>query len=215
MLPILGDIWFKSIDSPWANEAAKRMEKMLPPQLQEPKDGSEPLPPQVQQAMAQIQQGQQIIKVQAEQLQKAHQELGDKSAEVTSAQQKLDSESKLLAVEFKRMQAELRLKTLEGGQNTEQSTLEILKAFDERQSQLLTAFSNSLAAIEQARVQGLQAEAQGEASESQTLKELGGMIGQVVSGQAQIARLLAAPKDIHMEYDGKGRLIGGTARPVQ
>ena len=53
MVPILGDLMMKNSDMAGAEEAAERLHKMLPPQLQ---DQDTPLPPQAQAAIAQAHQ---------------------------------------------------------------------------------------------------------------------------------------------------------------
>jgi hypothetical protein len=58
IMPVAGDIMVRNMDWPGASEIADRMQKMLPPQLQE-NEGA--LPPQVQQHVAQLtQQNQQL-----------------------------------------------------------------------------------------------------------------------------------------------------------
>jgi HSP90 family molecular chaperone len=54
LLPMVGDIVFKSSDLAGADQLAERFHKMLPPNLQD--DAQNPLPPQAQAAMAQAQQ---------------------------------------------------------------------------------------------------------------------------------------------------------------
>ena len=54
LVPILGDIFIRNSDMAGAQEAAERLHKMLPPQLQD--DANNPLPPQAQAAVAQAQQ---------------------------------------------------------------------------------------------------------------------------------------------------------------
>jgi hypothetical protein len=64
MVPILGDIMMQNSDMAGADQAAERLHKMLPPQLQ---DQEEPLPPQAQ---AQISQAHQQIQIMHGQLAK-------------------------------------------------------------------------------------------------------------------------------------------------
>lgn len=72
IMPVAGDIMVRNMDWPGAEEIADRMEKMLPPQLQEG-DG---IPPAVQQHVAQLtQQNQQLTQA----LQKTTEELKDKT----------------------------------------------------------------------------------------------------------------------------------------
>jgi hypothetical protein len=58
LAPILGDILIKNTDMAGADEAAERLHKMLPPQLQ---DQDEPLPPQAQAQIAQLTQQMQVM----------------------------------------------------------------------------------------------------------------------------------------------------------
>jgi hypothetical protein len=58
LVPILGDIMLRNSDMAGADEAAERLHKMLPPQLQ---DQDEPLPPHARAAIAQAQQQIQIM----------------------------------------------------------------------------------------------------------------------------------------------------------
>ncbi len=53
LMGIAGDIIVKAMDWPGAEELAKRIEKSLPPQLKDDKQGQPQLPPQVQQQMEQ------------------------------------------------------------------------------------------------------------------------------------------------------------------
>ena len=58
LVPILGDIMLRNSDMAGADEAAERLHKMLPPQLQ---DQDTPLPPQAQAAIAQAHQQMQMM----------------------------------------------------------------------------------------------------------------------------------------------------------
>ena len=58
MVPILGDLMMKNSDMAGAEEAAERLHKLLPPQLQ---DQENPLPPQAQAAVAQAHQQMQAM----------------------------------------------------------------------------------------------------------------------------------------------------------
>lgn len=63
LMPVAGDILVRNMDWPGAEEIADRMEKMLPPVLQE---GEGALPPEVQQHMAQLTQQLQVVTQQAQ-----------------------------------------------------------------------------------------------------------------------------------------------------
>lgn len=65
MLQIIGDLWARDLDIPGAQEMSERLKKMLPPNLQENKDGQ----PSVQQMQQQLAQAQQMMDLMAKELQ--------------------------------------------------------------------------------------------------------------------------------------------------
>lgn len=67
LLSVAGDLIMRSADFPMAEQLAERLEKTLPPELRDQKDGQAPLPPEVQQQLQQADQ-------QAQQMQQALQE---------------------------------------------------------------------------------------------------------------------------------------------
>lgn len=58
MMPLIGDLFFQTLDSPIAERISQRLKKTLPPNLQDAPDGQPPIPPEVQ---AKIQQYEQLI----------------------------------------------------------------------------------------------------------------------------------------------------------
>jgi hypothetical protein len=51
LMPIAGDLVFKSMDLPYSEDIAERIQTMLPPQIQELMNQEAPIPPEVQQMM--------------------------------------------------------------------------------------------------------------------------------------------------------------------
>ena len=114
LVPILGDLWFNYQDFPGHKEAAERLRKMLPPQLQPKEEENDPkaLMAQRDQAAAMVEQlGKQLeeaskiiqtdqVKAQAE-IQKAQM-----SAQVDVQKAQLDNKTK---IEIARMNAEVEL----------------------------------------------------------------------------------------------------------
>lgn len=87
LMPVIGDLMFKSMDMPFADDIAERMKKMMPPQLQEQEEGAQPaIPPQVQMAIEQMQQAfqqsQQAAQQLAQELEQAQQDSANKAAEL-------------------------------------------------------------------------------------------------------------------------------------
>lgn len=92
---VIGDLIVKNMDIPEGPEVSKRLQKMLPPQLQDGQDGRPSIPPEIQQ---QIAQGTELIqKLQAENAQMK----GDMSKTMIEAQ------TKGKELEFKAREAEL------------------------------------------------------------------------------------------------------------
>jgi hypothetical protein len=99
VFPVIGDLMVRNMDIPGADQIADRMEKMLPPQLQD-QDGQE-IPPQVQQHVAQLtQQNQQM----AQQLQAANAEIKNRMMVKTVER---ESEER---IEFEKMKIETTMR---------------------------------------------------------------------------------------------------------
>jgi hypothetical protein len=80
--PIIGDIVAKNLDWPGADDIAKRLKAMLPPNIQQMEDEGEEIPPQVQ---AMIMQGKQQIQAMQQQLQQGLQAFQQLQAELVEA----------------------------------------------------------------------------------------------------------------------------------
>lgn len=109
LIPTLGDIYFKNSDFTGAQAMAERMKKMLPPQLQDDKDG-QAVDPQVAQLQQQLQQAQQIIQQGAAEIQSLQQQAANKQGEIAAKQQdtqvKAQSEQASNEIEILRLQIE-------------------------------------------------------------------------------------------------------------
>lgn len=109
MMQIAGDLMFKALDMPYAEEIAERMKKMLPPNLQDQEEGAPPpVPPEMQ---AQMQQMQEYIQQLEGALQQTKQQAEQLAADRQDAAIKADIDAKKLDIEAykaetERMQAE-------------------------------------------------------------------------------------------------------------
>ncbi len=106
LMPIVGDLMFKAMDMPYAEEISERLKKMMPPQLQEQQEGGES--PEVQ---AVKQQASQIIEQLNQQLQAAEQamaeadlEAQDLLAKAENAQSKNEIEAAKIQLEAKKLE---------------------------------------------------------------------------------------------------------------
>lgn len=81
IMAVAGDLIFKSMDAPYAEELAKRMQTLLPPQIQQQMAEGKDLPPEVVAAQAQVQQAMAMVQQQAQLVQQAAAEVQtDKAA---------------------------------------------------------------------------------------------------------------------------------------
>lgn len=93
---IAGDLIFKSMDLPYAEDIADRLQVMLPPQIQQMLNSEQEVPPEVQMMMQQAQQAMAQVEEQAAMMQQQYAELEQKN-----------SESELTKVEIEKMLANL------------------------------------------------------------------------------------------------------------
>lgn len=99
LMPIIGDLMFRAMDMPFAEEIAERMKKMLPPQLQDQEEQPQQqqgVPPHVQQAV--VMAGRQIEQLQGA-LQQAQQQLEMVTSENQTEQTKLSLDARKIAVD--------------------------------------------------------------------------------------------------------------------
>ena len=103
---VAGDLIFKSMDLPYADEIAERLRSMLPPQIQNMLNEEKDVPPEVQQMMQQAQQAMQMVQQQA-------QELQQKAAEVqkdATANEQTKAEIEKLIAQLETKQAQFQAK---------------------------------------------------------------------------------------------------------
>lgn len=114
----IGDLAFRAMDFPYADKIADRMQKMLPPQLQdEQKEGA--VPPQVQAAIAQatqhIQQQDQVIQQMSQELQTKQ---GEEQRQAMAEQKAMmDAQNNALKLQIDQYNAETnRIKAMQDAQ---------------------------------------------------------------------------------------------------
>jgi len=105
-----GDLVYKAMDLPYAQEIAERRQALLPPPIQQLITQGKNLPPEVTMAMAQVQQAQQQVMQHGQLVQAAQQELQQEMAKAGSdkaAAQLASANLKTQEAEFSIKQAEL------------------------------------------------------------------------------------------------------------
>jgi hypothetical protein len=115
VMGVAGDLIFKSLDLPYADDMAERMRMMLPPQVQQmlqskDQNKGKPLPPEAQQAIMQAQQAMQMVEQQSQLVQQAAAEAEGMKAEAESAVSKLNVEQANLEAQYQRIVADLAKK---------------------------------------------------------------------------------------------------------
>lgn len=107
---VIGDLIVKNMDWPGADVMAKRLNAMLPPQIQQMEGAEEvEIPPQIQAMAAQIQQTQQQLQIAGQAMAQKEQELTKMQTEVESSIKELQAEKKVMDANVRTAKAELRL----------------------------------------------------------------------------------------------------------
>lgn len=130
VLQIMGDLMFKAMDWPMADQIAERFKKMLPPPLQE-KDGQPPIPPQAQQQMMQMQQLLQAASQKIQELESGQQTAITKlqaSHQESMAKLQADQQMQAQELEFQRRKAEAEIQL---AREKAQADLELQRAIAE------------------------------------------------------------------------------------
>lgn len=114
LMPMAGDLVYKSFDVPYADEISERYKMALPPQIQQAMNKDKPLPPEVQQAMAQAEQAMQMVQQQGQLVEQAAQEAqqevakADKAkSDVAIATERLKTQEAQMEASFAKMQEQL------------------------------------------------------------------------------------------------------------
>lgn len=152
LMPIIGDLMFRAMDMPYAEEIAERLKLMLPPQIlehEQQEQGQQQIPPQVQQAMQMA--GQQIQELQGA-LQQAQQALAAAEGDQQTEQAKLSIESRKQAVEEYRAETERMQVRIEAMQQERQAQSPIAEdpEHEAQESAMLQALIQRVEQIAQA-----------------------------------------------------------------
>jgi hypothetical protein len=102
---VAGDLMFKAMDLPYADEIAKRYQTLLPPPIQQMISKDKPIPPEAQAAMAQAEQAMQQVQQTGQMVQAAAQEAEQKKAEAEKAQADVQTAIANLKTEEARFEA--------------------------------------------------------------------------------------------------------------
>lgn len=132
LMPLIGDLFFKSLDYPYADEVAERLQTLLPPEIKQKMTEGKDIPPEAQMVLDQAQQMMQQVEQHGQLVQQAEQELQQEQA----ASEKTKAEIKAAIADLRREEAEFKAVVAESkAQLTEQkAALEVKRADLERRS---------------------------------------------------------------------------------
>jgi hypothetical protein len=121
VMGVAGDLIFKSLDLPYAQDMAERMQAMLPPQIQQQlankkQNSGKSQPPEVMAAMAQASQAMEQVQMHGQLVQEAAQELEQMKGEAASekaAAEKAKADVQVQAANLKVQEADLKVQVAE------------------------------------------------------------------------------------------------------
>lgn len=139
LMPIIGDLMFKSMDMPYAAEIAERLRKLLDPKLLDVNDSESP---EVQQVKMQM--GQHIDQL-TQRLQAAEQAMQDAEVEAQELKRKADDNTVKQDVEMLKVQLEER-----------KISIDEYKAETDRLKVEIDAYQNAQNALDQSRIDAIE-----------------------------------------------------------
>jgi hypothetical protein len=146
LMPIIGDLVFKSMDLPYADEIADRLKAIQPPQIQQMQNEGQQMPPEIQAMMQQAQQAMAMVEEQAQQVQQEAQEADIAKSEVEKLLAKLAMnqakfEAKIAQGLAKVAEADARL-TME---NLQQESEGVIEQSTKEAQEIMMQFNAALA----------------------------------------------------------------------
>lgn len=105
--PLFGDLFFKALDAPQAQELSERAKFLLPPPLQKQMTEGKELPPEAMLAMQQAEQQMQQAQEQMQMLQQAMAELQQEQAQTAEDKARIEAQKAQIQADIKVAQAQL------------------------------------------------------------------------------------------------------------
>ena len=174
---IAGDLIMKSMDMPYADEMAERLQTMLPPEIQQLLNGDEgKSSPEVMQAMQQAQMAMQQVEMQAQQVQEQAQMVEQQANEADVAKSEVEKLIAKLETEQARFEAKVAKEMASIAQKDAKMTIDKLQT----ESEGIIEGSKQEAAA--AALQFNQALAQDVAAMMQQIQTIAAQLGEVAVG---------------------------------
>jgi hypothetical protein len=118
---VAGDLFFKAMDAPYAEEISERVKATLPPQIQQIINKDKQVPPEVAQGMAQVQQAMQQVQQLGQVVQQAAEEAEQKKAEA----EKAEAEVRTAIADLKTQRAQFEAQVAKAEANLQTRAVEI------------------------------------------------------------------------------------------
>jgi hypothetical protein len=216
---VAGDLIFKSMDLPYAEQIAERMKALLPPQIQQTLSEDKPVPPEVQAVMQQAQQAMQMVQQHGQLVQSAQQELEQEKAAVD--QGKNEIQQKIAELQTKQAQFEARVAKELANIAMKEAALTVQQAQNDSQ--------DAAGAVEQDRQSLIGEAAQAVQTIQQLALEFGQLAAQITQQIDQRAAVQNAPKrkqirakrvngeliGVMEEFDPEGNVTGSREMKVR
>lgn len=214
LIPILGPVWAKMQDWPEAEKVSRMLLAMAPPQVQAIESENAEIPPAVQaQMVAMQQQLQQMQQALQEAMAAAEGKQGELQLKAMEAQGRQQSDQAKLQIEGAALDLksqEVAIKAQESQTKARECEIEAYRAETERLTAVLTA--------QQAQAQAMQPEAPAaaptdpETPQVDTLSLVRELMGPLSESIAALANASLRPKDIGIQRDANGMLVGATVQ---
>jgi len=208
LMGVIGDLYMKTLDTPYSDEMAKRIRATIPPEIRQDDEETE-LPPE---AIAQIQQAEQVIQEQQAQMEAMAQE-------AQKLQQAVDG--KVIEQQMKAQEAELRVAEMQN-----ESALKA-QEYQLRMAELALKEAEITAKIREAELK-LQMQAEKDVAERQEssvqtaanveTQQMFASLAQAMMAQTETVTAmlieLAKPKVMQVQYDANGNIVGGVSQTL-
>lgn len=219
LMPMIGDLLFKSMDMPYSEEISERMKKMMPPQLQEQDDGTSPEVQQVKQQASQVIQGlQQQLEAAHQAMQEAEQEAQQLEAKANDSQGKVMVDAKRLEIEqYKAETDRLKLQLNEAQSQQVNDESANFKVIMDAATQIVTkAMTLPPEQQEDAANSATEAMQPVAGVEYELLKQtVDALMMMAQNTQQSVIEAAKLPRYITLSEDANGRVTGGVSQVIE
>jgi hypothetical protein len=184
LMQVAGDLVFKSLDYPYADEIAKRWQTILPPPIQKMLSEGKELPPEAQAAMAQAEQAMAMVQQQTQLIQQAAQEVQTDKAASDVAKANVEKAIANLKTEEARFEAKVA-KAMAALQKAESDVALGQVTIQGKETELKGREAQVEAQVKQNERGGVK-------EVKETLQQIDGFVAQFMEAQGQATQQIAA-----------------------